>query len=438
MQLASWSRRDPVARLASEIVGGPVGRHARSGLRGGVWAASVLTLLGSLVVASGALQKNHCVRSGWGVPDSLWRMCYSDLAAPGQAAPAGPYAAGGPGANQPFLTAMPTWLLQRLVPSGVEGLTRQQVFFALAGIVIVLCVAAMVVAVAWATPGDPWSAAHVAISPVLVTSALVSLDLFGVALMTIGIAAWIRGAPAAAGALLGAAVMARSFPLVVVFAIALICARDGRVHDLRRFLAAGGLAVAVCFGLALVIGGSPLAPYRAWLEARPGYGSLWRVVEIVGGVTISAGATTVLTLTGWILALAVGAWLAWRRPVLGIVPIALVMLVVVMVTAAANPVQQATWVLPFLAFAAIGWSAHLSWAGAELVAFAATWLYVAAVYDPGRGLPGGWYAFFVLLRLVALAGLAAWVVRSALSTARAGSEPRPQPTQDFRPALTRG
>lgn len=431
MQLASWSRNDPVARLGSEIAGGPVGRHARSGLQGGVWAASVLSLLGSAVLALGVLQKNHCVRSGWGVPDSLWRMCYSDLAAAGQVSPSGPYSGAGPGQNQPVLTGLLTWILQRLVPPGMQGLTRQQVFFALACIVVLLCVAAMVVAIVWATPDDPWSAAHVAISPVLVTSALVSLDLFGVALMTVGIAAWLRGRPALAGVLLGAAVMARSFPLLVIFAIALVCARDAEFARLRRFLVAAGATVALCLGVTAALGGSPLDPYRAWLEARPGYGSLWRVVEIVAGVTISAGTTTVLTIGGWVLALAAGAWLAWRHRSLGVVPLSVVMLVVTMWTATANPVQEATWLLPFLAFAAVGWATHLLWAGAELLAFAATWLFVAALYDPGRGLPGGWYAFFAVLRLVALAALAAWIVHRARSTPPGGRHLRPQPAQDF-------
>jgi len=70
--------------------------------------------------------------------------------------------------------------------------------------------------------------------------------------------------------------------------------------------------------------------------------------------------------------------------------------------------------VPFVALAGIGWRDHLLWAGAEAVHAVAMFGYLDYLVDPAHGLPPGWYAAALLLRLAAVAWLArqAWVSAS--------------------------
>jgi hypothetical protein len=67
------------------------------------------------------------------------------------------------------------------------------------------------------------------------------------------------------------------------------------------------------------------------------------------------------------------------------------------------------WLLPLIAWCAIQWRDHLIWAGAEALNFVAVWLTIAATTVPDRGLPAPWYAFFSMLRVVAVLWLVAVV-----------------------------
>ncbi|WP_052589587.1 glycosyltransferase 87 family protein [Luteipulveratus mongoliensis] len=404
-RLATPSRGDGVVALASDVFGGPLGRYAGLGRRPWTYAAAVLSALASVLVALGIVQKNHCVSAGWSTPGSLWRACYSDLPAAVTSQPgASPWSTGGAGHTQPVLTAFLTWVLRRLTPSGV-GLAEQRWYFALAAIVIALLIAATVVATAALLEGTPWQAAHVALSPVLITASLVSLDIFGVALMTVGLLAWHRRYPLVAGLLLGAAISARTFPAVVLIAVVLVAWRDGRRQDLGRLLGGVAVAIVVSLCMAYAVGGDPMEPYQAWSDQAAGYGSPWLIAQIAH-VTIPANALTALAVIGWVLALVVGVYLATdRERNLPVAPLALAMLVVVMVTGKSMPVQNALWVLPLIALCGLSWRDHLVWAGIEVAYFAGVWMYVGTSFNPEKALPGAAYSILTMARLLALVGL---------------------------------
>ena len=417
------------AIVGSQVFGGPVGALATIGRRGWPFVAALLSAAASVMVALSVLQKSHCVKVGWGSPGSLWRACYSDIPI-GGGATGGPWATGGPGQSQPVLTAVLTWFAQKIVPGG-SSLEQQQMLFAVGAVIVVLCIALTVAATAATLRNTPWLAAHVALSPVLITASMVSFDSFGVALASLGLWAWARHRPLLAGALLGAAVMARSYPLVFVAALVLLCLRDGRRHDVAR-LAAGVLGVsAICIGLAVAVGGQPFAPYAAWNNAGPGYGSVWLLLQIAG-VDIPAHPLTVIAVAGWVIALLAG-FIALRiRSDVAFAPLALVMLVVIVLTGKAVPVQACLWVLPLLALSAVRWRDHLIWAGVEIVYFIMVWMYVAAPSNPAKGLPGAAYAVFSLARTLAWVGIA-WAAWDSSATARTaiGGDPvhRPVPAR---------
>ena len=187
------TRTDPLARAASEVVGGPWGRHAGGGARGPV-ALAVCLPLAVLAVALGVLQKQHCRSEGWRSPDQFFHACYSDVpvvyTSSGLAGGAGPYS-DGVALGQPPLTSALAWLLGRFAPRGVS-VEAQRAYFDAATVSVAVLLVLTVAAVAVMAGRRRWDAALVAASPLVPLVALVSLDALGVALATLGLAAWAR------------------------------------------------------------------------------------------------------------------------------------------------------------------------------------------------------------------------------------------------------
>lgn len=405
-RLVTPSRGDGVAKVATEVIGGPVGRFARSGARSWLYVAAVLSSLASTLIALGVLQKNHCERVGWGGPGAFWRACYSDLpVGVGGSVGSTPWSAGGPGQTQPALTAYLTWALQHLVPAGGTVLHRQQIFYGICAVVITALVAATTIATASMLRDSPWQAAHVALSPVLITASLLSLDILGVALATAGMALWMRRMPLTAGALLGAAVMARSYPLIIIAAIALLALRERRTDAVVRMVGAAAVVITFFLPSAVALGGDPLAPYRAWGAGSASYGSPWLVAAILH-VTLPSTALTIVALLGWLAALLAGMTRVSMRHPVRLGPLALMMLVIVMVTGRSFTPQESLWVLPLLAISAMRWREHLAWAMVEIVYFVMVWMYAGSASNPGKALAPAGYAVFCVIRLVAYGGLA--------------------------------
>lgn len=416
------TRSDPVVAAASHIVGGPLGRHAalaRHTARS-AWqpAAAVLVGLSSLTIALGVLQKAHCFGTGWKSPDQLWHACYSDLPILYQASNLGqtmPYLPGSRPLDQPVISGLVMWLVALVVPDG-SALVQQQWYFALWAVLITVMVMALVVVTVSSVPGAPWRAAHVALSPVLVLAGLVSVDLLGVLLTSAALLAWGRGRVAMAGFLLGLAIGARSYPLIVLVAVGLLAVRCGRIGAWTRL---AGTALATWFAVSLpwllINSDALLSVYRAWWQGAAGYGSAWMVPALLGR-GLSPAAVTGLAISGWLLAVAVGTLFALsldRRPT--VAEISLVMLVVVLVTDKAVPVQASLWLLPLIALVGMKWGHHLLWAGFEATYFVAVWLYIAGLSTPDRALPAGLYAVLLGLRLSALVFLLLQVWRVARS-----------------------
>jgi len=429
-RLIAPSRGEEPAALASEIIGGPTGRFAAIGRRGWTYAAALLSALASVLVALGVVQKGHCVEDGWGSPGALWRACYSDLPVAATGAHGGtPWSTGGPGHNQPVLTALLTWVVNQFTPTGA-GLAAQRVYFALGAVVIVLLIAVTTVATASMLPRTPWLAAHVALSPVLITAALVSFDVLGVALAAVGMALWARKQPLAAGILLGAAVMSRTYPLVLLGAIVLIALRDGAREALVRLLAGAAAALAVCLGLAYLMGGDPLEPYRSWWHADPGYGSLSYLLTVAHH-PLPAVSASIVAVLGWAIAFLLGLYLSGRPAErTQLAPLALTMLVIVLLTGKSMSVQTCLWVLPLIALVGLRWREHLMWAGAEVVYFAMAWMFIASPSNPAKGMPGAAYSFFVLLRAIAYVGIAWASWESCEDLPRDPAEPYSAPVTD--------
>jgi uncharacterized membrane protein len=382
--------------------------------------AAILTALAALPLGFGILFRAPCIRTHWTGTEQFWTACYADL--PNAYRDAGlsggiaAYLQGGPDApvtGQPPLTGLLLTLVASLVPDGREG-TRIAWYFALWAVLITI----LVLAVTWLVASSarrPWVAAHIALSPVVALVAFISADAVGVALATAGLWAWGRRHTTSAGVLLGLAIAARSYPVLILVAIGLLALRAGRLRDYRRTAGYAVLvALAVWAAVWLLNPSAAASAYSGWASAGAGYGSPWLLPQLAGH-PFPTGLVTALAVTGWVVALLLGSVLALssaRRPT--VAEVSLVMVAIVLVTGKSFTVQSALWLVPLVALAAVPWRDHLIWAGAEAVNFVAVWLVIAANTVPDRGLPSSWYAVFAMIRVVAVL----WLIASVWFRAR--------------------
>lgn len=401
------------------FAGGPLGRHASARARS--WLATVVPLLVAtgVTMALSVSERAHCVQKGWVGSDQFWHACFSDLPSTYQIGHLHSGLAayvGGTGAtsDHPVLTGAVMAALGGLVPDGAL-VDQTRVYFALWAVLGTVLAAATVWLTAASRPRRAVDAAHVALSPVLLLAVMVSSDLFGVALVSGGVWAWSRRRPALAGALLGCAVAARTYPLLVLLALVVLGLRAGRLAAVGRALAGAAGAVAVVLLPFLV--GNPGAITRflqVWGDSMAGLGSVWMLPQLLTGTALPVAATTVLALVGLVLTLLAGCLFALstaRRPTLA--EVSLVFVGLALITGKSFPVQSSLWLVPLVALCGLRWRDHLMWAAAEALHFVAVWLYVGGLSRPDRGLPPGWYAVFLVLRVAAVAYLVVRVWRTA-------------------------
>lgn len=413
----------------NSAIGGPLGRHVRipatlidrgrwKGTVVPVWQpiAAVFSLVAALMVALGVLQKSYCFENGWGGSSVFWRACYSDLpnmfVSSGLATSTFPYTSER-SLTQPVGTGTVLWFLSLFTADG--GPPQQFVgVWAVAGSLMAMALVTVTVLTARRRPQVAWM---IAVSPLLITVVLVSADLVGVLLVSVGLLLWSREKEWAAGAVFGVAALSRSYALIVVAAVVLSALRAGRFTEMARLAAAaiGGpifvLLLLNTFGLHV------FAPYAAWLGASPEFGSLQYLLTLAG-VPLSPVWATVPAVVGWVLALIVGTLMTMavpRRPM--IAEVAIVMLVIVTLTAKAVPPQWALWLLPLVALAAVPRRTFVLWMGVEVLYFVMVWMHIpySQESEAMRALPPGWYAFFLVLRMAALAYLAWGCYRRAAS-----------------------
>ena len=413
------SRDDPVVRHGSEVVGGPRGRRARPG--GGWWTpVRVLLVLTFLTFAVGLLQKDYCRDTGWAAPGNYVHACYSDIPplfyGRGLADGEVPYI-GQEGDRQveyPVLTGAVMWVTAQLVPDDLDPAQRSLRYFDVNALALAACAAVAVMATAALAGRRPWDAAMVALAPGLALAGTVNWDLWAVALLALGMLAWARERPLAAGVLIGLAAATKFYPLFVLGPLLLLCLRAGR---LREF---GGALAAAVAGWAAVNVPVMLADFDGWArfyrlseERGAGFSSIWFVLS-QQGYDVPAGLLNTLA-GGAFLACCVGiavlALTAERRPRLP----QLVFLVVAafLLTNKVYSPQYLLWLLPLAALARPRWRDFLLWQAGEVVHFVGIWMLIAG-YPPGdadRALGENGYGATVLAHVAGTLWLCAMVVR---------------------------
>lgn len=384
------------------VVGGPLGRHTTNRARSLQGWAGLLVGLTAVPVLIALALRGWCLVHGFSGQVPLWRACYSDLPSM-----LGSLRAGGV-TGDPIVTAAATKVLAALVPG--TGSSAQSAFVILYALLALPLLAVCALAVAAYRDRQPERALMLLLCPALPLGLLVSADLFGVTLAVLALLAWRLRYDATAGVLLVLAVFSRSYALILVVVLIALAVQTGR--SLRRLGLGSLMGLGVVGVLTAAMGWQSItAPLTQWWDTVPSYGSLW-VLPALGGHSIPQPATPWIALAGWILAGTAVLWLSGRPgqpPAAG--DLALVGVVAVLLTSTAVPVQASLWLVPLVALSSLTWRDMLIWAGTEVLYFPMVWLYLGGLENPDRGLPAGWYSFFLLLRLAGIGYLAVRALR---------------------------
>lgn len=403
------------------VIGGPPGAHTAPQVTSVAGWARLAVLLSALPVLAALALRGWCLSNGWGGQAPLWRACYSDLPSALTAL------RGGGEVSEPVVTALALRLVA--APVRADDASAQSSYVLVWALVSLVLLAVIAVATAAYRLDDPSRALLVVLCPVLPLTLLLSAEILGVALAVLALLAWRRRLDAAAGLLLALAVFSRSYALILVVVLLAIAVRSGRSpRSLLLGLGAGGAAIvgaAALFGELDRITG----PVQEWWDAVPSYGSIW-LLPSLAGQPLPTWLTPWLVLAGWVAAAALVLWhVATARRIPAIADLALLGVAAVLVTGSAVPVQASLWLVPLVALSSLPWRDMLVWAAAEVVYYPMVWLYLGGLQEPDRGLPAGWYSFFLLLRLAAI-GYLMWRVVD-LSAAEPGSGREPAGDHDF-------
>jgi uncharacterized membrane protein len=393
---------------------------------GGTGVLIAATLVSMLLAFA---EKVPCRSGAWySYAKQFQDACYTDIFplyyGEGLAAHQVPYS--GHHVEYPVLIGGAMQLASWLV-SGAGQATAGLDFFDVTVVLLALCAVAGVLATARALgPGRRWQALLVAFSPALILSAFVNWDLIAMALTALGIAAWAARRGVWAGLLLGLAVAAKFYPLVVFGPLLLLCLRTGQLREFARTFAAAVAAWLAVNLPVMIIAPSGWATFYVFSKDRGAdWGSVWYMFEyfnlpVIGNSQLSAlNKLSAVFLAVAVAAIAVLALAAPRRPRLG--QLCFLVLAAFLMTNKVWSPQYVIWLVPLAVLARPRLWPYALWQLAEVGYFFGIWGYLLFVYRSGGnavtgylGISTGWYFALLAARFLAVALLAAYVVRDIL------------------------
>jgi len=425
----------------SEVVGGPVGRHARPHR----WWVPVRILLSLFAVgfALAVVQHEPCLKTSWSSDQARYaKGCYSDVpylyTGRGFAEGLWPYA-DSEGRYQvmeyPVGISYLAWgaaKLTQLEPIGppmvqrslgdagqlwsLPGMTEEvNKYFLVTALLLCLFGLGATWFLAGTHRGRPWDALYFVLSPCLLATGLINWDLMAVALVAGALWAWSRDRPLLAGVLIGLGAATKLYPLFLLGPILVVAWR-------RRQLGAFGLAAGGT-SIAWVVANLP-----AWLTGPEQWqffwrfnsdrgadlGSLWLVLQDAGHSVAPDTINTWSWALFGVICLAV-AVLGLRAPVPPRVA-QLAFLVVagfLLVNKVYSP-QYVLWLLPLAVLARPRWRDLLVWQAGELVYLVGVWTYLGGWLEPASGETASAYHLAIWVRVAAQLYLVAVVVRDVV------------------------
>jgi uncharacterized membrane protein len=463
-EVVAPSLDDPAVAGASRLIGGRWGSHAASPTSW--WWTPLRIALGLTILVSvfGYLQKTDCFGpGGYQNEHQYTRLCYADTYAlyTAEGLNARTNSAGEvtgrvsvpyrdhPVEYPPVMGGL-MWAAAELTafvhggPADVAG-THAPTFFNLTALGLAICALVSTWTVAQlAGRRRVWDATMVALSPALFMYAFTNWDLVAVALTGLGLWAWSRSSPTWAGALLGVGIATKLYPVFVLLALLMLCARAGLWRAALKSVGGAVAAVVVCYLPAIFVSrpflfpdsscptAHPLAGWRWFLSLSQTRGADWGSVWLVAqhlfsgdpfgralNKTYACGAApTWLNTASFLIVLgvvvAVGALvaLAPRRP--RVPQVALLLVAGFVIFNKVDSPQYALWLLPLVVLARPRWVSVLVWQVSEVLLGAANLYTLIALDHSDQGLPLDLYLLVIVIRDVVLLGLLALVVRDVV------------------------
>jgi uncharacterized membrane protein len=429
------SRSDGFVYGLSEAIGGPLGTHAASRPTSTrFWTATrIMLALACLTLALHWVQKSPCRDGAWQDFVQYKQFCYTDVLAlyyaEGLNEGKVPYL--DHPVEYPVLTGLfmgALGLPVHAVGADRPGLNQGMWFYNLNALVLGALAIATVATILTLRRRRPWDAAMFAVSPALFVTATVNWDLLAVGLAVLGLYAWARRHPLAAGVLLGLGTAAKLWPGFLFIPLIALGVRAARNRPVWASIGAGvatWLAVNVPF---------MVANYDNWhrfiqlnTTRAVDWGTLWYIGDHLpqGGGRyglapfqwLSAHVnpqlnylTYLLIGLGW---LAIGglALVAPRRPRLG--QLAFLTVAVFLIFNKVWSQQFVLWLLPLIVLARPRWGAFLAWQAAEICYFVA--FYGELLGASGKPVfPEGVFVLAASLRLITVIVLCGLVIREIL------------------------
>jgi uncharacterized membrane protein len=429
--IPTWS--DPIVAQASEAVGGPWGRHAVTG-RALFWTPLRICLLfATLVLALAWVKQTPCADGNWSGHVQYTHFCYSDgvplFGIYGLDTGSVPYLDAR--VEYPVLTggfmALAAVIGRFYDGAATAGLLPDvppvQSYYVVTCLLLSVCALLLVRAVHGLTGRRPWDTAMIGLSPLLYVHAFTNWDLLAVTLTTYGLLAWARRRPVLAGVLLGLAVAAKFYPLLLLGVLFVLCLRAGRLRTWARTTIAAVAAWAVVnLPIAVLAPGNwswffvfsrqrPANPETIWNMAIRASGGRWFDGPLAQG-QVPDVLNTVVTVV--LLALAAGVtWLALAAPVRPrVAQLAFLLVAGFLLFNKVWSPQFSLWLLPLAVLARPRWRSLLLWQVTEVLVWALTMLHYLGTDN--RGVEVEWFFLAVGVRDVAVLVLMGVVVRDIL------------------------
>ncbi len=374
-------------------------------------------------------EKAPCRAGAWNYYDKQFQdSCYTDIYplyyVEDLAAGKVPYT--GHKVEYPVLIGGAMQVAAALVRS-VNPAIRGREFFDVTVVLLAVCALVGVLATARAAgPGRRWQALMVALSPALILTAFINWDLIALALTALGIAAWASRRGVWAGVWLGLGVAAKFYPLVVFGPLLLGCLRAGKMREFGKTLAAAVVAWLAVDLPVMIVAPSGWAWFYVFSKERGAdWGSIWYVFEhfnvpVLGNYQLSQlNLMSAVFFAAAFAAIALLALAAPRRPRLP--QLCFLVLAAFLMTNKVWSPQYVIWLVPLAVLARPRLWPYLLWQLAEVGYFFGIWGYLLYVYRTDgypftgyQGISTGWYFALLLARFLAVALLAAYVVRDIL------------------------
>ncbi len=450
--IPTWT--DPTVRRASDLIGGPMGRHALVGRASLLTPLRVCLLMAIAVLICGWLFKAACIQQGPNGAGGVtldqggqrpWiTACYNDAVplygSHGLDRLALPYATSWQDNGEtkymeyPVVTGYWMWVVAAIsrgytkvaqatgvlpVPLDVAA------YFTIGAIMLGLMYLWAVASTAKIARRRVWDTAIMCLSPLLIVHAFTNWDLLAIGITAGAMLAWARKKPILAGALIGLGTAAKLYPLLLLGPLLILCLRAGKMGAWTR----AALAAAAVW---LVINLPVMALYPSgWYEfiklnseRPPEYDSWYFIYATLARSSIwdkapGADAPTlvnVLSLALFAIACAGIGWLglsAERRP--RFAQLAFLVIAAFLLTNKVWSPQYSLWLLPLAVLALPRWRPLLFWQATEAI----TWVLLMLYFDGESNKGLSIYPFInaALLRDAMVLLLVALVIRDILRPA---------------------